>query len=35
VAEAVKTYQVDWRTAGYVVAMGRLEKVYKQRGIFP
>ncbi|MCX6033187.1 MAG: Glu/Leu/Phe/Val dehydrogenase [Chloroflexi bacterium] len=35
VAEAVKEYKVDWRTAGYIVAMARLEKVYKQRGIFP
>jgi glutamate dehydrogenase (NAD(P)+) len=26
---------VDWRTAAYVVALGRLETVYKERGIFP
>jgi glutamate dehydrogenase (NAD(P)+) len=25
----------DWRTAAYVVALSRLEKVYKERGIFP
>ncbi|HEX6852428.1 MAG TPA: Glu/Leu/Phe/Val dehydrogenase [Candidatus Polarisedimenticolaceae bacterium] len=26
---------VDWRTAAYVVALQRLETVYKERGIFP
>lgn len=25
----------DWRTAAYVVSLTRLEKVYKERGIFP
>jgi glutamate dehydrogenase (NAD(P)+) len=25
----------DWRTAAYIVALARLEKVYKERGIFP
>ncbi len=35
VVEASQTYQVDWRTAGYIVGMKRLELVYKQRGIFP
>jgi glutamate dehydrogenase (NAD(P)+) len=25
----------EWRTAAYVVALSRLEKVYKRRGIFP
>jgi glutamate dehydrogenase (NAD(P)+) len=25
----------DWRTAAYIVALSRLEKVYKERGIFP
>jgi len=25
----------DWRTAAYVVALARLEKVYRERGIFP
>lgn len=25
----------DWRTAAYIVALRRLEKVYKERGIFP
>jgi len=28
-------YETDWRTAAYVVALNRLEKVYKERGIFP
>lgn len=26
---------IDWRTAAYIVALRRLEKVYKERGIFP
>jgi glutamate dehydrogenase (NAD(P)+) len=26
---------VDWRTAAYIVALRRLERVYKDRGIFP
>ena len=26
---------VDWRTAAYTVALRRLERVYKDRGIFP
>jgi glutamate dehydrogenase (NAD(P)+) len=25
----------DWRTAAYIVALRRLERVYKERGIFP
>ena len=25
----------DWRTAAYILALTRLEKVYKERGIFP
>jgi len=25
----------DWRTAAYVLALSRLERVYKERGIFP
>jgi glutamate dehydrogenase (NAD(P)+) len=28
-------FQTDWRTAAYVVALTRLEKVYRERGIFP
>ncbi len=35
VREAARQYDVDWRTAAYVVALTRLEKVYKERGIFP
>ncbi|MCK6457662.1 MAG: Glu/Leu/Phe/Val dehydrogenase [Phycisphaerae bacterium] len=27
--------KTDWRTAAYVVALSRLEKVYLERGIFP
>jgi hypothetical protein len=26
---------VDWRTAGYMVALSYLEAGYKERGIFP
>ena len=25
----------DWHTAAYILALTRLEKVYKERGIFP
>jgi glutamate dehydrogenase (NAD(P)+) len=32
---ASEEYEVDWRTASYIVALARLEKVYKERGIFP
>ena len=35
VRDMVKKRRVDWRTAAYIVALGRLEKVYKERGIFP
>jgi glutamate dehydrogenase (NAD(P)+) len=35
VRDTAKTYGVDWRTAAYVVALGTLEKVYLERGIFP
>ncbi len=35
VAEARKAYDVDSRTAAYIVALTRLEIVYKERGIFP
>jgi glutamate dehydrogenase (NAD(P)+) len=28
-------FGTDWRTAAYIVALSRLEKVYKERGIFP
>ncbi|MBN1874200.1 MAG: Glu/Leu/Phe/Val dehydrogenase [Anaerolineae bacterium] len=35
VYEAVHKFNTDWRTAAYVVALNRLEKVYRERGIFP
>lgn len=35
VHRAAMTYDTDWRTAAYIVALDRLEKVYKERGIFP
>ena len=35
VREAAKKHDTDWRTAAYIVALMRLEKVYKERGIFP
>lgn len=36
VRDAARKYDdVDWRTAAYIVALSRLETVYKKRGIFP
>jgi len=35
VKATVETYQTDWRTAAYIVAITRLEKAYEERGIFP
>jgi len=35
VRDASEKYKVDWRTAAQIVAMYRLEMVYKERGIFP
>ncbi|MFQ6003181.1 MAG: Glu/Leu/Phe/Val dehydrogenase [Candidatus Zixiibacteriota bacterium] len=35
VRDAAKKYNTDWRTAAYIVALLRLETVYKERGIFP
>jgi len=35
VKEKTREYETDWRTAAYIVAMSRLETVYKERGIFP
>ena len=26
---------IDWRTGAYMVALRRLERVYRERGIFP
>ncbi|MBN1250206.1 MAG: Glu/Leu/Phe/Val dehydrogenase [Anaerolineae bacterium] len=31
----VEKHNTDWRTAAYIVALSRLERVYKERGIFP
>jgi glutamate dehydrogenase (NAD(P)+) len=35
VRDAAQNYKVDWRTAAQIVALYRLEMVYKERGIFP
>ena len=35
VQDTARKYGTDWRTAAYVVALGRLETGYKERGIFP
>lgn len=35
VHSAARHYKTDWRNAAYVVALSRLENVYKERGIFP
>lgn len=35
VVKASKKYEVDLRTAAYIVAMERLEQTYKERGVFP
>jgi len=35
VRDKAREMQLDWRTAAYVLALGRLETVYKERGIFP
>lgn len=35
VRDAARHYEVDWRTAAYIVALNRLAVVYKERGIFP
>lgn len=35
VREATRAYKTDWRTAAYIIALSRLEKIYKERGIFP
>jgi glutamate dehydrogenase (NAD(P)+) len=35
VSETAREYDVDWRTAAYIVALSRLLVVYKERGIFP
>ena len=35
VRDTAEKYSTDWRTAAYIVALSRLETVYKERGIFP
>ncbi|SZD73581.1 Glutamate dehydrogenase [Candidatus Ornithobacterium hominis] len=35
VEKAAKKYETDYRTAAYIVALERIEKVYKERGVFP
>ncbi len=35
VSDAAKKHDTDWRTAAYIVALSDLERVYKERGIFP
>jgi len=35
VRDIAKEFKTDWRTAAYIVALKRLETVYKERGIFP
>jgi len=35
VRDTGKEFATDWRTAAYIVALRRLERVYKERGIFP
>jgi glutamate dehydrogenase (NAD(P)+) len=35
VRDAAKQFDTDWRTAAYIVALSHLERVYKERGIFP
>ncbi len=35
VRDTAGEYKTDWRTAAYIVALTRLETVYKERGIFP
>lgn len=35
VRAAADEFGTDWRTAAYIVALTRLERVYKERGIFP
>ena len=35
VVDVSDTYQTDWRTGAYIVALKRLELIYKERGVFP
>ncbi len=33
--DTAREYDVDWRTAAYIMALTRLQTVYEERGIFP
>lgn len=35
VEKEVKEKNIDWRTAGYILAISRIETAYIQRGVFP
>lgn len=35
VRDTAKEFETDWRTSAYIVALRTLEKVYRERGIFP
>jgi len=35
VRAAAQEHDIDWRTAAYVVALNRLQSVYRLRGVFP
>ncbi len=35
VSRTAAQYDTDWRTAAYIVALARLERVYRDRGIWP
>jgi glutamate dehydrogenase (NAD(P)+) len=35
VSTVAREREVDWRTAAYIVALTRLQSVYRERGIFP
>lgn len=35
VRDAAERYKVDWRTAAQIIAVARLETLYRERGIFP
>ena len=35
VRDAMRHYETDWRMAAYIVALDRLQTVYRERGIFP
>jgi glutamate dehydrogenase (NAD(P)+) len=35
VRDTAYEFHTDWRTGAYILALSRLEKIYKERGIFP